>query len=697
MKFRIFPLFVLLLLQFLYCIPISFANTQAKENVLVGIDYIYIKRGMFRSEGWFYSSIHTFSKIRFSFTGEDITIESPLFQREDVSRALGLSQNANVAWKIVAPLKSTISYGDHELLIQGYSLETDSWVDIPTPKVFAKITFSKLSLTFLLKLAVTVLLICMLVLAPGYFIFNLLFKNLESDVKTCFAPVFSTFILGLIGLSHLIVQPWIAAVFVFLIVIFSIVYVFYSCYFARQRCSRHYLFPIGLLFSLSFIISLYLCFDTNTSTIQTAFQQKEIERLKTLSGFVAHDHLFQYVNAVAIADNLPFSEFYGQRRLVYEVQDREILPGLAFTGLRTFYSHFIDSIDGKSFGLYQLFAIVLNMCAILPVWFYIRRYFNSLFLPTLAVIGLFSTTAFFVHAFYAWFKLAGAGFVLTGLYVLLSNTQLKRSWILSGFAFGIAANFHASNLLGLPFVLFPFLFVKNNFYGHLKTFQCCFITFLVTILLYSPWSLVKKLYFPDTSILFKTHYLDGVNAHNQAGLIESAKLFFARDPLETQLERRFASVSTALRVEKVIEVYDTVILDWKEGLRLWNFYEFQFLGLILSPWLLILLISSVSEKGFQALKSNVTLFFSITGIITLIALHYSSMHLPDISYHLPLYLIILCYLEIFRTTWSGNLVGKIFLLTLFSVGFTKIALHSFFLIEITNGWLPPGNISVQWN
>ncbi len=407
---------------------------------------------------------------------------------------------------------------------------------------------------------------------------------------------------------------------------------------------------------------------------------------KTFFGFMAHDPMFQYVNGLAIANLKPFSDYYGSSHmgyLFYQVQDREILVGAIYAPFRLMTTA-VSAAIGTSYALYTIFGACLTALVIFPVLALARRFVDSRFI--FFVTGAFLLNAVMLPNIYlTWFKLLGAGLIITGCIYLLDRGDRKLPWLYSGINWGIAANVHAGAVLCLPFI-FPWLVYKNIDW----TARSFFATILKALLLLAsfvalllPWALIKARYFPDQYALIREHFFP---AKIDDGLLSSIKAFFANNDISEQLYTRLSRLRGTLREDELIDMANSLFSEnTYEFLLGWNYYEFQFVIFLFIPTLVILgiswILSGRTPRGELAFvesneihdsylqkKSNrepwILILISFISIAGVIFMTYGK-HPPDLTYSLPLASIVIAHLMlvciIIRFGKAGVIVYSLYL------------------------------------
>jgi hypothetical protein len=368
---------------------------------------------------------------------------------------------------------------------------------------------------------------------------------------------------------------------------------------------------------------------------------------KTYGAFRAHDAVFQYVNAFAISNDETFNTYYSGRRLIYSVEDREILPGVLYAGLRSVMRLFSNR-TADSFLIYTIFGIGMNLLVIFPLLSFLKQYIGTIN-RGLFILAL-SLNAFVLENYYlTWFKMAGGGFFLSGLYILL-NAEKIRDWTAAGMLFGIGANMHAGSALGIPFFFLWAVFdrVRHAHDSRIKSLMAPLALVIVFIFLNLPWATVKHHYFRDSTALIRTHFLNGVP--DSGGLINETKAFFKKVPLSEQVPQRMKRFFDSFRLKEVKTLYLTLKTESFYNFKLlWNRYEFRFVafsfyplfGLLAFTIVYRLFENSVLKDSIEdmvvASPNTVARLFGLSAltIAVIIFLSYGS-HKPDLNYHLPM-------------------------------------------------------------
>ena len=279
--------------------------------------------------------------------------------------------------------------------------------------------------------------------------------------------------------------------------------------------------PVLIFMAILLLLTAYISFDTLYPFQNLGWQS--VSGPKTFDVFHAHDNYFQYANGRVIAENLPFSTEYGDRRLIYMPEDREILPGVIYAVLRSIYST-VSPYIGNSYMTFVIFGVAMNLMVIFPVIALTRRYIDiksDVFL----IVLLFGNAVFIVQPSLTWFKFCGAALFLSAILILLRDRQKLQSWLLAGLVFGLAANMHAAVSIGIPlyFLWFVYQRGKETYFQPIRWLYGPMVLVGVFVLVNLPWKLVKKFYLQDSIDLFATFFFGGYKVNGS--LLDSAVLF----------------------------------------------------------------------------------------------------------------------------------------------------------------------------
>lgn len=385
-------------------------------------------------------------------------------------------------------------------------------------------------------------------------------------------------------------------------------------------------------------------------------------RYLTYGAFGALDPIFQYVNGIAIYHEEPFSKYYHNRILFYGVQDRGIIGGVLYAVMRGIGNPFHEVI-ANSYGYYTLFGSLLNVLLLLPLLALHNYFFAGKQRPLLITL-LLSASAFVVSNYYiSWFKLAGAGLVISGIVLLLIDKKSIVQWLLAGIIWGLATNFHPSLALTYPIVTLWFLY--RMFTALEFQFSPPIIAFILLItsfaVMNAPWTIVKAKYYPDSNALLRQHFFASQPYSHDHGIVGTIKGFAKKYPLEEQLERRTTRVLNSFRVKEAGALLEMAVKEkWQDVLKRWNRLEASYLAFVYAPLLILLGLSALCKRLWPGLtwSSPLTrhsseargLFITqcLTSFLILVA-SFGSLS-PDITWHIPMSCtIIIMYLLIQKT------------------------------------------------
>ncbi len=288
------------------------------------------------------------------------------------------------------------------------------------------------------------------------------------------------------------------------------------------------------------------------------------------------------------------------------MQDREILPGIIYAVHRLLLKPLAPAL-ADSYFIYTIMGICLNAMVVLPLLVLFRCYYPQ------GHAGLFllliSLNAFVLSNYYfTWFKLSGAALFLCALVVLLDDDGPWYRWTLAGPLFGLAANMHAGNALGIPLFFLWLLWRHWRRWGRWRT--TCLSAALLCVLFVAanlPWAIVKGIYFPDNQALLKLHFLNGHSPPD--GLWASVRTFIQAEPLRQQLPWRWAQLAAALRIKELASLAGFLQSgEWFDFFYFWNKYEWKFPALTLWPYLLLLGSDALvrRNKGIGASSTDQT-------------------------------------------------------------------------------------------
>ena len=388
----------------------------------------------------------------------------------------------------------------------------------------------------------------------------------------------------------------------------------------------------------------------------------------TYEVFYAHDSIFQYVNGIAIFHDEPFSKYYADGKLVYDVQDRGIVVGVVYAMARGIARPF-DTDIAYSSGFYTLFGAGLNVLVLLPV-FALHRYFIPGKPRPLLVLLLLSASAFMVSNYIiTWYKLAGAGIVISGIVLLLLDRSSVKQWLMAGILWGLATNFHPGLALTYPILTVWLLirFFRARRYRILPVCAALFALIGPFVVMNLPWSMVKANYYADTNTLFRQHFLGFQSYDQERGIIGTVQDFAGRYTLEQQISKRYHRLIGSLRSEEMESLFAPGLDDnWKDVVQRWNALEASYIAFVLAPFIVLLVVSRLLTRLLPTFAWNEPmirhrsdfLWLTITQVLTILLVIVGSFGPfdPDINWHIPMScLVIVLYMLV-----HGNLAaGKI--------------------------------------
>ena len=414
-----------------------------------------------------------------------------------------------------------------------------------------------------------------------------------------------------------------------------------------------------VMFGIAFILTSWLQLPLHTFTYNHL-------RPLTYGAFGAHDPVFQFINGIAILHDEPFLKFYEKSKLFYDVQDRGILVGVLYAVARGIVNPFQADI-ANSYGFYTLFGSVLNVLVLLPL-FALHKYFFAGRPRPLLILLLISASAFVVTNFFiTWFKLAGAGLVISGLVLLLHDKNQLKPWLFAGIMWGLATSFHSGIALALPFLTIWLL--CRSFSG--EKWRVFLMAGAAIALLGSfvvvnlPWSLVKAAHFPDSNTLFRQHFLASQPYDEAKGIAGSIENFLVKYPVDQQLETRKERLVGSLRSKEFLTLFELPEkVPMQRVLKVWNRFEASYTVFVFAPLIILLGVSSLlgrllpwaswsrpliaarSDFGWLLATQVLTIFFIIIASFGSLA--------PDITWHIPMScLVIVLYLLIHANLATG--------------------------------------------
>ncbi len=509
---------------------------------------------------------------------------------------------------------------------------------------------------------VLALLLAAFILLPGMLLFPLIHRReAEGGAFLSVFIAYSVFFYVAVYLAWLIACRWQpeAADVVALTVVFGGLALSawgngrlrYGVSYYVTRFYRQFLIYLAMLAVCSFILLHGSNLPVENTWYSTIAGQT---RSKTYQAFRAHDAVFHYVNGIAISNHEPFSKYYANRALFYGVEDRGILPGVLYSTLRSLLRS-TSPVLADSYLVYTLAGTCFNLMVLFPVFALLRRYGESGHLWFFS--AAFSLNTFILVNYYiTWFKMAGAAFFLSGLYMMFRAVEKRKTvdWGSSGLLLGIGANMHAGSALGIPF-FFLWSTWRNlkQTGGAIRAVVGPASLAVVFAAVNLPWSVIKKLYFHDQYRLIKEHFLAGYT--DPAGLGKSVALFFAKVPFSEQLGHRFERLWESFRLANIGELLSLLHKgEIERFFRLWNRWEFTYTAFVLYPFMVLAAAVVLDQRrkgtprpsatgaGTRWPTAGVLAGLSVLTLLAIVLISYGS-HAPDITYHQPMGVIVLLY------------------------------------------------------
>lgn len=328
-------------------------------------------------------------------------------------------------------------------------------------------------------------------------------------------------------------------------------------------------------------------------------------------------------------------------------------PGALYAVFRAGMSA-LSPYVGESYLTYTLLGSCFNLMVLFPLLAFARKYFPDhsllLFAAAISLNGFALTNYYFT-----WFKFAGAALFLSALFFLVNDHKKPTNWAAAGLLFGLGANMHGGNVLGIPlfFLLFVYRSVRTYTLRNWRWIIAAVLLIVVFALTNLPYSMVKQLYFTEQHTLFKTFFLAGLG--HPDGLWTSVKLFFETIPLEQQLPVRLENLAQLFRVDPIIELVTLVgQAGWYDYTAKWNGLEFARLTLLFFPsffflalgWLYVRATGHRRTAPPAGQKIPAPSVLIITGFLTfaLIMFMNYSRHATYFSHSHPMGVILLIHL-----------------------------------------------------
>lgn len=440
-----------------------------------------------------------------------------------------------------------------------------------------------------------------------------------------------------------------------------------------QFINKKYSQDITVWVAVTTLICLAMSFSYPAVTPN--LHQEHLTREHTFKAFGAHDAVFQFYNSKAIIEK-DFAKYYGNSKLMFQPQDREILPGLSYAATTVFLKNIFGNNLSQTYFPYAVFfllchALILN---ILFTWF---KDFDS-GLAAIVTFVVATTPVFWVTGMIGWFKLTGSALTLSGIYLIRKNPTKWRYWLFAGILFGLAKNYHGGNALVLPLLTIWMLYVTYRYYQPIS-FKKLIINFFTvtaaTCTVIYPWVFyIKKVWGTGSHLLFSFHFLGG--HYLQDSIFKSMQAFFQQIPLQEQIPVRF---------ERLLNIFNYDLLNFlagEYGMRfnsplegLLQFTPSYFLPAIL-PYAIIALVIAyfikrlVSNNGIPTTKVHNPWLdhFGIICFLNVLLLTFLSYgdtsHYPAITWEIPSLLIIGILAQFIYWSCKSNITNKLIWLCL---------------------------------
>ena len=376
------------------------------------------------------------------------------------------------------------------------------------------------------------------------------------------------------------------------------------------------------------------------------YHYRHVSAVKTFGLCGAHDNYFQYVNALAIANHEPFSRYYGNARLTYDVTAREILPGVVYSVLLRALRAIAPGY-GDSYLVYTFFGVACDLMLLFPLVALVRRYHRAARAPLVCWLT-WSNACVFVVVYYTWFKAPGAALWVGGLIALLEDSSRLRRWLWAGLLFGMAANMHAGTALALP-VFFAWFSLRHlrsapGGLGRRALAPLALVAAFVACL--APWSIVKREYLHEDNTLIVEHFFEG----RAATLGEAARSLFRDRPLGEQAVFRAERVWRATRLPEVWEVIHPKGRSLRDTIIAWTRYETLYPAFLLYPLVLFTVLGGRGRGHPSGLalgdplqrERRLLIGMCVAADVLVIFAAYSA-HQPDLNWSVPLAMVLVVY------------------------------------------------------
>lgn len=411
----------------------------------------------------------------------------------------------------------------------------------------------------------------------------------------------------------------------------------------------------------------------------------DVAHTKTFSTTVTHDNAFQYYNSLAIGSEGGFGEYYGNGRLSYNVNDRQILPGIIGSGhIKALQS--LEFTKGNRFSTFVIISVLFNSLILIPLGLFLRKaipYHRAL------ILACCITHFFFIcNIYYSWFKMAGGAYFLFGLYLAIFETQNRSKWIFIGLLWGIAANMHGSLVLAYP-LTFAALLLHHKVWKKELT-EALWIASIpaMVILLLIPWNVVKNANYEDHDTLARQFLVSRWSPPNEPypGLVQTLLKYATQADPSEELTFRLQTFKDSFALgEYQILVARGIEDGWKTFLYLYAKYEIQLWGFILLPSLIFLLSARITGLAFKNSHKNCEalawswkgILLSLLGVyfVMLLGRDEEGINFAYNNWHLPYGFILLFLVASKMTVFAlPRKVSQIVLVLLLTIQLLRILL-----------------------
>jgi len=406
--------------------------------------------------------------------------------------------------------------------------------------------------------------------------------------------------------------------------------------------------PLKLYFLFSLLCLVLVTYDVKDPFEDYSFI--EVAHKKTFWKKPAHDNYFQFINAKAIINREPFEKYYGNKRLTYQVQDRQSFAAVMFSAFNRITAGF-DSYTKNHYLYFEMFGILLNAMILFPLIFFLLTFFPQCSIYWVLSLSIFNPYTI-MNTYYVWFKLTAGAFFLIGLAWLLTRFHKKQwtDWVVCGLIWGIAAAFHSSTALGFPFIIIWLIWKSRR---HLfKSVVYAGILTSAFVITQIPWTIIKKIHFEDTHVLVRQNFMNNFTTSPYEGLLTTGIEFLKQTSFEEQFSQRIFHVKRALHFPELTRLYGYLeAKQFGNFVMSWSAQEFLYILFVYLPYILLTLLMAlvyiIRHKALPKWTKEdnpipLELFWIslVTfGLLVILAYDKGERAYPDRTYHLPMGLI----------------------------------------------------------